>query len=180
MIDTLVALDSLAARLRRRVRARGQSLVEFALVFPVFIFLLFTVIDGGRFVFANSAVSNAAREGARLASVEASWRGSADPSCGAAGGPVCPANDGTLLTHVTSAANRQMSPFGSVSNVYMSCAPSGGTPPTGTWTGSTCGSPSSGGRVSVRVTYTWRAITPVISNILGAITTSGSSTVVIN
>ena len=161
-------------------RVRGQSLVEFALVFPIFVFLLFAVIDGGRLVFANSAVSNAAREGARLASVEASWRGSTDPSCGAIGGPVCPANDSTLLSHITTAANRQMTPFGSVSNVYMSCIASTGTPPTGAWTGSSCGSPNSHGLVSVRVTYTWRAITPVISNILGAITTSGSSTVVIN
>lgn len=167
-------------QVRRERRGRGQTLVEFALVFPIFIFLLFAVVDGGRFVFANSAVSNAAREGARLASVEASWRGSTDPSCGAAAGPVCPANDAALLTHVTTAANRQMSPFGTVSNVYLSCAANGTAPPTGAWTGSTCGSPSSGGSVSVRVTYTWRAITPVISSILGAITTTGSSTVVIN
>jgi Flp pilus assembly protein TadG len=175
-----VSRAALAAWFRELGRDRGQSLVEFALVFPVFIFLLFTVIDGGRFAFASSAVSNAAREGARLASVEASWRGSGDASCGTAGGPICPASDSTLVTHITSAANRQMSPFGSVSNVYLSCTGSGGSPPTGAWTGSTCGSPNSGGLVSVRVTYTWRAITPVIGNILGAVTTSGSSTVVIN
>jgi Flp pilus assembly protein TadG len=165
---------------QRGRRSRGQTLVEFALVFPIFIFLLFAVIDGGRFVFVNSAVSNAAREGARLASVEASYRGSTDASCGSAAGPVCPANDAALLTHITAAANRQMTPFGSVSNVYLSCVASGGAAPTGNWTGSTCGAPDSGGSVSVRVTYTWRALTPVISNILGAITTSGSTTVVIN
>jgi TadE-like protein len=169
-----------ATATRARQRSRGQTLVEFALVFPVFIFLLFAVIDGGRFVFATSAVSNAAREGARLASVEASWRGSSDPSCGAAGGPVCPANDTALLSHITDAANRQMSPFGTVSNVYLSCIANGGAPPSGNWTGSSCGQPNSGGLVSVRVTYTWRAITPVVGNVLGAITTTGSTTVVIN
>jgi Flp pilus assembly protein TadG len=163
-----------------RGRDRGQTLVEFALVFPIFILLLFAVIDGGRYVFANSTVSNAAREAARLASVEASWRGSTDPSCGTAGGPVCPANDGLLLAHITTAANRQMAPFGSVSNVYLACSASGSAPPTGAWTGSSCASPSAGGRVSVRVTYTWKAITPVIGNIMGTITTTGSSTVVIN
>lgn len=161
-------------------RDRGQTLVEFALVFPIFILLLFAVIDGGRYVFANSTVSNAAREGARLASVEASWLTSTDASCGAAGGPVCPANNGILMTDITTAANRQMAPFGSVSNVYLDCVASGGTPPTGAWTGNTCAAPAAGGLISIRVTYTWSAITPVIGNILGTITTTGSSTVVIN
>lgn len=161
-------------------RRQGQSLVEFALVLPIFLLLLFAVIDGGRYVYVNSTISNAAREGARLGSVEAYWRGRTDVSCGAAGGPVCPADDATLRTHITDAANRQMAPFGAVTNLYLSCVASGVTPPTGAWTGSTCTSQASGGFVSVRVTYTWRALTPVIGNIMGAITTSASSTVIIN
>lgn len=163
-----------------RAGGRGQSLVEFALVLPLFVFLLFAVIDGGRYVYLSSTLSNAAREGARLGSVEASWRGSSDPSCGAAGGPVCPANDAALISHITAAANRQMAPFGTVSNVYLSCTSSSGTPPTGNWTGSTCGNASSQNQLSVRVTFTWRAITPIIGNVMGTINTSGSSTVVIN
>ena len=59
---------------------RGQTLVEFALVFPIFILLLFAVIDGGRYIFLSSTLSNAAREGARLGSVEAWWKGSSDAS----------------------------------------------------------------------------------------------------
>ena len=159
---------------------RGQTLVEFALVLPVFLLMLFAVIDGGRFVFLSSALSNAAREGARLGSVEASWRGSSDPSCGAPAGPVCPANDTQLRTHITTAANRQMAPFGSVDNVYMSCVPASGTPPSGQWTSTTCGTPAAGGLMSIRVTHTWRPITPFVSSILGAITSSGSATVSIN
>jgi hypothetical protein len=161
-------------------RGRGQALVEFALVLPIFLLLLFAVIDGGRYVYVNSTLSNAAREGARLGSVEASWRGSADPSCGAVGGPVCPANTSALIDHITEAANRQMAPFGTVSDVYVSCVPAGGTPPSGAWTTTSCASNASGGQLSVRVTYTWEALTPVISNIMGTITSSGSSTVVIN
>lgn len=159
---------------------RGQTLVEFALVLPIFLLLLFAVIDGGRFVFVSSAVSNAAREGARLGSVEASWRGSTDASCGAAGGPVCPANDTVLRANITNAANRQMTPFGSVTNVYLSCVASSGTPPTGAWVSTNCASPTSGGFISVRVTYTWRAITPLIGDIMGVITTTASTTVSIN
>ena len=161
-------------------RSRGQSLVEFALVLPIFLFLLFAVIDGGRYVYLNSSLSNAAREGARLGSVEASWRGSTDPSCGASGGPVCPANTAILTSHIRAAADRQMAPFGSVNNVYLRCVAATGTPPTGSWTGATCASPEAGGWISVRVTYTWRAITPVIADVMGSISTSGSATVIIN
>jgi hypothetical protein len=93
---------------------------------------------------------------------------------------VCPANDTQLINHITAAANRQMAPFGAVTNVYLSCTSSSGTPPTGAWTGSSCGDPNSGSQLSVRVTYTWRAITPLIGNVMGQINTSGSSTVIIN
>ncbi len=52
-----------------RRRTRGQALVEFALVIPVFLLLLMAVFDLGRAVFAYNSVTNAAREGARLAIV---------------------------------------------------------------------------------------------------------------
>ncbi len=44
---------------------RGQSLVEFALVLPIFIFLALMVFDLGRVVYYSSTVHNAAREAAR-------------------------------------------------------------------------------------------------------------------
>jgi Flp pilus assembly protein TadG len=164
----------------RRPSRRGQSLVEFALVLPIFLLLVFAVIDAGRYVFVSSAVSNAAREAARLGSVEASWLGSTDSSCSAVGGPVCPADFATLRNDITAAANRQMAPFGTVTNLYIDCIDSGGTPPTGAWTTTTCTNHPSGGSMSIRVTYTWRALTPLVGNIMGVITTSGSSTVTIN
>ncbi len=52
---------------RRRLRGgRGQSLVEFAVVFPVFILLLAGMVDFGLGLYANVTIINAAREGARL------------------------------------------------------------------------------------------------------------------
>jgi Flp pilus assembly protein TadG len=57
------------ARPRSRTKTRGQSLVEFALVFPIAILLLIAVFDIGRAVFAYNGLTNAAREGARLAAV---------------------------------------------------------------------------------------------------------------
>ena len=163
----------------RRKRTRGQGLVEFALVLPIFLLLLFSVVDAGRYVFLNSALSNAAREGARLGSVQASWKTSSDPSCGTAAGPVCPVNDTALRTNITTAANTELAPFGSVGNLYLACTPST-SPPSGAWTTTTCPSNSPGSLLSVRVTYSWRAITPIISNILGTIQTQASSSVLIN
>jgi Flp pilus assembly protein TadG len=146
--------------------------------------MLFGLIDGARYVFVSNALSNAAREGARKASVEASWIQKADTSCGAFGGPVCPADAATLKTHVMTAANLEMAPFGSVTNLYISCDPPAPppAPPTGQWTsGTACTSTTkSGDLVSVRVTYAWSAFTPIISSIMGDITAAGSATMSIN
>ena len=58
-----------AARVERRRRGRGQALVEFALVIPLFLLLLVGLFDLGRAVFAYNTLTNAAREGARMAIV---------------------------------------------------------------------------------------------------------------
>ncbi|HJP90031.1 MAG TPA: TadE/TadG family type IV pilus assembly protein [Candidatus Limnocylindrales bacterium] len=54
---------------RRGRRGRGQSLVEFALVLPIFLVLVMAIVDLGLSVFAYNSITNAAREGARLAIV---------------------------------------------------------------------------------------------------------------
>ena len=57
-------------RLTPSVRSRrGQALVEFALVFPLFLLLLFSLIVYGLYVFYNEQLANAAREAARYAVV---------------------------------------------------------------------------------------------------------------
>lgn len=56
--------------MRRHHRdGRGQALVEFALVLPIFLLILVAIFDLGRAVFAFNSITNAAREGARLAIV---------------------------------------------------------------------------------------------------------------
>jgi Flp pilus assembly protein TadG len=54
---------------RRRPRSRGQGLVEFALVLPLFLILVMGIMDLGLAVFSYNSITNAAREGARLAIV---------------------------------------------------------------------------------------------------------------
>lgn len=48
---------------------RGQTLVEFALIVPLLLLLLFGVIEFGRVFHAQLVITNAAREGARKAVV---------------------------------------------------------------------------------------------------------------
>ena len=54
---------------RLREGERGQALVEMALVLPLFFLLLFGVIEMGRVGYAYITVSNAAREGGRVATI---------------------------------------------------------------------------------------------------------------
>src|SRR4026207_400283 len=61
-------LYALISRLRRRPRSRGQSLVEFALILPLLLIFLATILDLGRIYYANISLLNAAREGAFQAS----------------------------------------------------------------------------------------------------------------
>jgi len=56
--------------IRRRPKQRGQALVEFALVIPIFVLLLFGLLDVGRLVYVNNAVAQGAREGARWGAVQ--------------------------------------------------------------------------------------------------------------
>ena len=48
----------------------GQTLVEFSLIVPVFLVLLFALVDFGRAYYSWMVVSNASREGARAAAVQ--------------------------------------------------------------------------------------------------------------
>ena len=57
---------------RGRPRQRGQSLVEFALVFPLFILLLAGMIDFGLGLYTYMTINNAARDAARLATTTCS------------------------------------------------------------------------------------------------------------
>ncbi len=55
---------------RFRQTEAGQSLVEFSMILPLFLVLLFGLVDFGRAFFTWLLVTNAAREGARVAAVQ--------------------------------------------------------------------------------------------------------------
>jgi Flp pilus assembly protein TadG len=61
---------------RTRKARRGQAIVEFALVIPIFLLIFFGIIDAGRLIFTYNTVANAARNGARVAIVNQTDTGS--------------------------------------------------------------------------------------------------------
>jgi hypothetical protein len=179
----------------------GQTLIEFAVVLPVFMLMVFALVDGGRLVYTNAALSQAAREGARVAAAEAGWVGVPGSGCvsdasaiGASnpGAHVCPSDVAALASHVTEAANRMTAAVGPVTSVYLSCNEGDAydPAPTGEWTstsgGNGCASAygaaasAAGELVSVRVEYTYEPFTPIVGSILGALDLSASSSMTIH
>ena len=122
----------------------GQALVEFALVIPVFLLALVGIFDVGRMVYTNSALSQAAREGARLAPPRLHWIGITAPGCvsycerhrsGNPGAHVCPTTS-PRSDHVDEAVNRMAVSLGPLTAVHLSCN-AGSTDdltPSGDWT----------------------------------------------
>lgn len=56
-------------------RGRAQSILEFALVVPLFLLLVFGLIDFARALFTYASLSNGVRELARVAAVSTNWSG---------------------------------------------------------------------------------------------------------
>lgn len=187
----------------RRGRQRGQALVELALVVPVFLLVVFGLFDGGRLVYTNSALSEAAREGARLAAAEAAWIGVPGSGCvsdasaigaGNPGAHVCPSSVSAFEAHVVAAVNRMAVSLGPLTAVHLSC--NDGSPadpaPSGAWTDSPGGGgngcqdahgnavSSAGDLVSVRVELTYQPVTPIVTSLIGSVPLSASATMVIH
>lgn len=185
-------------------KSAGQALVEFAFVLPVFLVIFFGTIDGGRLVYTLNQLSQAAREGARVAAVEASWVGvtnTMDPSCvtseahitsGNPGAHVCPPNTAALKADVVSGVTRMSVGLNiTVADVFLACdsGTTGDPAPTGAWTEATVSFPSCGGasvpngagdEVSVRVIYEFIPITPMAGSVIGRVPLSGSTTMAIS
>lgn len=118
---------------------RGQALVEFALVFPVFVLLLAGMIDFGMGLFAYMTTINAARDGARLAVT----------NCTA--GP-CEAS----VRARTLAAAGNLNP-----TVTITCAKTNADGSTGASVNCSTGTALSGDNATVTVSYTYRMVWPL-------------------
>lgn len=130
---------------------RGQSLVEFALLVPILILLIFGLFDFGRAIYAYNAVSNAAREGARIAIVDQG------PTSGVSLAAQEAANQATSLGLNPADANQ-------VRVQYQKPDLTG-----------ICPTPAIGCIAQVRVQYQFRAVTPIVGNIVGPILLSSTT-----
>jgi Flp pilus assembly protein TadG len=142
-----------------RRRSRGQALVEFALIFPVLVLLLLGIFEVGRLVFAYNTLGNAAREGARVAAVN---QIQTSPDC-TNNRPIV--NPNPALAHWSikqCAADKALSLGLTASDVDVQYS----APPGVTFT---CSPLRVGCLATVTVEHQFRAITPIIGDIIGPI-----------
>ena len=138
-----------------RGHGRGQSLAEFALVFPIFILIVVAIFDLGRAVFVYNGLTNAAREAVRLAIVNQDKDLVRDR-----------AQDMALGIGITSdaaATTSYWSRVGGIDDVKANAE---------------CGAdvPMRVGCIAVvEPQATWQAITPIIGNLIGPITLTARS-----
>jgi Flp pilus assembly protein TadG len=156
---------------RGRSRA-GQSLVEMAMVLPVLAFLTFGLVDFGRAYYFQVSITNAAREGARVAILNI-YTGPQNPTCSNSNSyATCPVQTDA---NIISAVNNEL--------MYSAIAPTSITicPPHDS-NSSTAGCPNTSNRVdnwtsgiatnqnyyvNVIVTYDFQLYTPLMQQLVG-------------
>jgi len=182
-------------------RERGQSLVEFSMIVPVFLILLLGILEMG-FAFDHLlTISYASREGARTGAALAD--GAKLPTCGDVDKYVVSAVE-RVLTSEGSPVRTHLADISSI-RVFKSNATGGEAGPVNVWTPSMDGSgngtgPTVDGRalhfaqtssswaqctrskttanpdsIGIRISYTYRATTP-LAGIMRFIGGSGSAT----
>lgn len=142
--------------------SRGQTLVEFALILPIFVLLLVGVFDLGRGIFAYSTINNAAREAVRLGIVDQNVEAIRDVGRQHAVAldmtPV--ASDDALLDDAGADVRvRFLEADFSGDGVTNGCATD----------------PHYGCIVEVEVDYVYNAATPIIADLVGTLDLTGSS-----
>jgi Flp pilus assembly protein TadG len=147
--------------MRRRTnpdRGRGQALVEFALIVPIFVLVLVGILDLGRAVYYSSTLNNAAREGARLGITDQMCKDIYDKAR-------------THSVGVSSNAAVTIRVLNPDASLKATC------PATPAATDHV--SAALGDFIDVTVTFGYTAATPIIGNLVGTIQLKGESKFVI-
>jgi Flp pilus assembly protein TadG len=134
----------------RRDGERGAAAVEFALVVPILLILVFGIIDFGLAMTQQSLISNAAREGARAGSLEASQKATEDAALGAMTG----------LMGTKPAVVPDLDSVSAGLQATCTLAAGGACPGWDAGGGGTTKAPS-GATVVVKIKYSYRWITPI-------------------
>jgi TadE-like protein len=157
-------------RSRPRARTRGQAMVEFALVAPMFFMLLFGIIEAGRFIFYYETLSHATREGARYAIVNGANTLGCPSGPASPGSSACDTPGDNVVTRVRQTAFGVPSASITVDRCwwYVACdfATHGD------------GDNARGANVTVEATYTYRSLVPLVP--LPPISVTAESSLVIN
>ena len=82
---------------RKTLRRRGATLVEFSIVLPVFLFMVFGIIEYGRLQMTANLLKNACRQASRLGATEGVSTTQAVARATQILGPAMDANDVTIL-----------------------------------------------------------------------------------
>ena len=145
-------------------KSRGQALTEFALVIPLFLLILFAIVDMARFVYSSNALNEVAREAARQGTV-----GRRPVDCNGLGRVDCvKALVQNRVTAVSVASG----------NISVVCyrVPNDGTPPSDGAQSDNCGSTWHGGDlVRVTISTPFSLVTPFVGQFL-APTVGGTAT----
>jgi hypothetical protein len=160
--------------------ARGQALAEFALVIPIFLVIFLAIFDLGRVVWANNALSNAAREAARFAIVHG---GSKTTAC-----PVGPPGPDTLIPAASARCPYPSPSKQSIIDTALQHAVAAGTGTTVTVCyGANCsGNTDSPGATNVRGTSVTVTVSSDVSVLTGSFlglsthTTTGTATMYVS
>lgn len=153
----------------QQLRSRGQALVEFALVIPLFLLLVFAIVDMARYVYTANALSNMAREAARVAGVESR------PACAEASRDICA--NAIARTRITAVAlNPGVATSGSPSavGVYVECRAQINL---SVVTMADC---HSNDILKVRLNSDFTLVTPFVSSFLASLALSGEAQVTVN
>ena len=131
---------------RTKGQPRGQTLVEFALVLPIFILLLVGILDFGRAIYAYNTISNASREAVRVGIVDQNANTVEAKAIGrAASLGLTPADVDVTFRQPNGSATVCIAP------IAIACD------------------------VEVVVRYRYVAATPIIGNLVGVLTMSSTS-----
>jgi Flp pilus assembly protein TadG len=141
-------------------RVRGQALVEFALVAPIFFFLILATIEAGRFMYHYAVLNNATREGARYAIIHGANSG--DPT-----GPPDDATGADVKQAVRDASFGLVGTLAVQAPVYS---------PLGSECGVGGGTNDRGSSVNVGVTFSYPSLIPIFP----PISLSAESCLVVN
>jgi Flp pilus assembly protein TadG len=147
-----------------RMRTPGQALVEFALVIPFFLLILFGIIDMSRYVFDSNSLNEVAREAARQGTI--AWR---PADCNGLDRVSCVK---TLVQHRITGVGVASSDI----TVVCYRVPNNGTLPSDGVQADNCGTDWKGGDlVRVQISSRFTVVTPFVAGFLSP-TVSGNAT----